>query len=58
MVIGNADKSANHWLQATRDFALLFILAHLPRVPEPKRWVKVSNEARGLVSLTMRENEL
>jgi len=28
---------ANHWLQATRDFALLFILAHWSRVPEPKR---------------------
>jgi len=28
---------ANHWLQATRGFALLFSLAHWPRVPEPKR---------------------
>ena len=27
----------NHWLQATRDSALLFVLAHWPRVPEPKR---------------------
>jgi hypothetical protein len=27
----------NHWLQATRDCALLFFLAHWPRVPEPKR---------------------
>ena len=25
----------NHWLQATRDCALVFILAHWPRVPEP-----------------------
>jgi hypothetical protein len=29
----------NHWLQATRDFALLFILGHWPRVPEPKRYM-------------------
>ena len=27
----------NHWLQATRGSALLFMLAHWPRVPEPKR---------------------
>jgi hypothetical protein len=28
---------ANHWLQATRGSALVFVLAHWPRVPEPKR---------------------
>ena len=28
----------NHWLQAARGCALLFFLAHWPRVPEPKRY--------------------
>jgi hypothetical protein len=28
----------NHWLQATRGYTLVFVLAHWPRVPEPKRW--------------------
>ncbi len=28
---------SNHWLQATPDFAFLFILALLPGVPEPNR---------------------
>jgi hypothetical protein len=28
---------SNHWLQATREFALKLILAQWPRVPEPKR---------------------
>jgi hypothetical protein len=27
----------NHWLQATRDYALLFLLAHWPCVLEPNR---------------------
>jgi hypothetical protein len=30
--------SPNHWLQATRGCAVLFVLARWPRVPEPKRW--------------------
>jgi hypothetical protein len=32
--------SPNHWFQATRGCALLFFLAHWPRVPEPKRSMK------------------
>ena len=32
---------ANHWLQAARGCALLFFLAHWPRVPEPKRCRRV-----------------
>ena len=29
---------ADHWLQARPGFAWLFVLAHRPGLPEPKRW--------------------
>jgi hypothetical protein len=31
---------SNHWLQARPGYALLFVLAPLPGLPEPKRWAK------------------
>ena len=31
--------SSNHWVQATPDCAMLFIVAQVPGAPDPARWV-------------------